>query len=76
MDHITPGMDKEVSKEFQKILSKQGIKFKLNPKVIMVKDQSNFVLTKFVDNDSLKEESIITDKVLISVGRKPYKVLI
>ena len=72
LDHITPGMDKEVSKEFQKILSKQGIKFKLNSKVIMVKDQSNSVLTKFVDNDSLKEESIITDKVLISVGRKPY----
>ena len=32
LDHITPGMDKEVSKEFQKILSKQGIKFKLNSK--------------------------------------------
>ena len=72
LDHITPGMDKEVSKEFQKILSKQGIKFKLNSKVTMVKDQSNSVLTKFVDNDSLKEDSIITDKVLISVGRKPY----
>ena len=48
-------MDKEVSKEFQKILSKQGIKFKLNSKVIMVKDQSNSVLTKFVDNDSLAQ---------------------
>ena len=72
LDHITPGMDKEVSKEFQKILSKQGIKFRLNSKVILVKGQSNSVLTKFVDNDSLKEESIITDKVLISVGRKPY----
>ena len=37
LDHITPGMDREVSKEFQKILSKQGIKFKLNTKVTSVK---------------------------------------
>ena len=36
LDHITPGMDREVSKEFQKILVKQGIKFKLNSKVISV----------------------------------------
>ena len=33
LDHITPGMDREVSNEFQKILKKQGIKFKLNTKV-------------------------------------------
>ena len=32
LDHITPGMDREVSKEFQKILTKQGIKFRLNCK--------------------------------------------
>ena len=37
LDHITPGMDKEISKEFQKILTKQGIKFKLDCKVISVK---------------------------------------
>ena len=35
---ITPGMDKEMSNEFQKILAKQGIKFQLNSKVLSVKD--------------------------------------
>ena len=35
LDYITPGMDKEISKEFRKI--KQGIKFKLESKVISVK---------------------------------------
>ena len=35
---ITPGMDREVSNEFQKILTKQGIKFKLNSKVLSIKD--------------------------------------
>ena len=33
LDHIIPGMDREVSREFQKILTKQGIKFKLDSKV-------------------------------------------
>ena len=36
LDFITPGMDREVSNEFQKILTKQGIKFKLNNKVTAV----------------------------------------
>ena len=33
LDHITPGMDKEISKEFMKILKKQGIKFHMETKV-------------------------------------------
>ena len=41
LDHITPGMDKEISKEFEKILTKQGINFKLNCKVKDVKNSNN-----------------------------------
>ena len=37
LDHILPGMDSEISKEFQKILTKQGFKFKLNSKVTSIK---------------------------------------
>ncbi len=72
LDHITPGMDKEVSKEFQKILTKQGIKFKLDSKVNLVKDQNNSVAVEFTDNKTGKIEKIQADKVLVSVGRKPY----
>ncbi len=72
LDHITPGMDKEVSKEFQKILTKQGIKFKLDSKVNLVKDQNNSVTVEFTDNKTGKIEKIQADKVLVSVGRKPY----
>ena len=72
LDHILPGMDREVSKEFQKILTKQGIKFQLNSKVISVNSTGNQVETKFIDNKSLKEKKIISEKVLISIGRKPY----
>jgi len=72
LDCITYGMDREISKEFQKILSKQGIKFKLNSKVSSVKNKKNSVLVQFTDNKTSKEETIESDKVLVSVGRKPY----
>ena len=72
LDSITPGMDKEISKEFEKILTKQGIKFKLNSKVISVKNKSNLVKIEFIDNKTSKKEEIDADKVLVAVGRKPY----
>ena len=72
LDYITPGMDREVSNEFQKILNKQGIKFKLNSKVNSVKNKDNTVLVEFTDNKTKKNETIEANKVLVSVGRKPY----
>jgi len=72
LDHITPGMDKEISTAFQKILNKQGIKFKLNSKVVSVKNLKNSVEIEFTENKTQKKETIESDKVLVSVGRKPY----
>ena len=72
LDHITPGMDREVSKEFQKILNKQGINFKLNTKVTSVKKQSSQIEVECQDKISNEKYTINTDKVLIAVGRRPY----
>ena len=72
LDHITPGMDKEISKEFQKILTKQGIKFLLENKVTSVKNKNDKVLVDFIDNKTNKKSSLECDQVLVSVGRKPY----
>ena len=44
LDHITPGMDKEVSLEFMKILKKQGINFHMQTKVETVKKKKNKIL--------------------------------
>ena len=71
LDHITPGMDKEVSKEFEKILKKQGIKFHLNTKVENINKNQNGVNINTLDKNN-KKNSIEADVVLISVGRKPY----
>ena len=72
LDHITPGMDKEISREFQKILSKQGIKFKFNNKVTSVKSLNGKSIVEFISNKDKKKEKIECEKVLVSVGRKPY----
>ena len=72
LDHIIPGMDREVSKEFEKILKKQGIQFKLNTKVTGVKTSAGKTTVEFSNNDTKVKENLECDKVLVSVGRKPY----
>ena len=72
LDFITPGMDREVSNEFKKILTKQGIKFKLNNKVTAATNIKNKVIVDYTNNTTAVREKVECDKVLISVGRKPY----
>ena len=72
LEHITPGMDREISNEFKKILTKQGIKFKMSSKVNSVKNSGNQVSINYTDIKNSKEETLQVDKVLVSVGRKPY----
>jgi dihydrolipoamide dehydrogenase len=72
LNHITPGMDREISNEFQKILSKQGIKFKMESKVETIEEQGKSVLISYTDVKNSKKETLEVDKVLVSVGRKPY----
>ena len=68
LDHIIPGMDLDISKEFQKVLTKQGIKFLLETKVDKIVKQKNSVKI-FTSGKNKKEFDC--DVVLISVGRKP-----
>ena len=70
LDHITPGMDKEISKEFMKILTKQGISFHMQTKVESIKNNKTSAKVFLMDIDGKKKE-LECDVVLISVGRKP-----
>jgi len=69
LDHITPGMDKEISNEFMKILKKQGINFHMQHKVDSVKKTKLGALVLTKDKDGNKKD-FECDVVLISVGRK------
>ena len=69
LNHITPGMDKEISTEFLKILKKQGINFHLETKVQDIKNEKTFA--KVLIEDKLgKNNELTADVVLISVGRR------
>ena len=70
LDHITPGMDREISDEFMKILKKQGIKFNLNTKVEKIEKTQNGVILETNDKEN-KKNKFEADVALLSVGRKP-----
>ena len=69
LDHITPGMDKEISSEFMKILKKQGISFHMQHKVEKIKKNTSGAIVSTTSNGIKKD--LECDVVLISVGRKP-----
>ena len=70
-DSIIPEMDRDISAEFLKILTKQGINFKLNSKVTGVNIVRNQAVVDFTNNKSAMRERVQCDKVLVAVGRKP-----
>ncbi|KAI9762735.1 MAG: dihydrolipoamide dehydrogenase precursor [Geoglossum simile] len=69
-----PGMDAEISKLSQKILQKQGIKFKLNTKVLGGEVSSQNINLKVEAAKGGKEETLDADVVLVAIGRRPYTV--
>ena len=72
LDAITPGMDGEVAKSFQKILAKQGLNFVLGAAVqgVSKAKTKNTVTYKLRKDDS--EHKIDAEVVLVATGRKPY----
>ena len=71
MDKIVPGMDADVSKELQKVLKKQGIKFATGHKVNAVSRKGTEITVKATDKKG-KEVAFTGDYCLVSVGRKAY----
>lgn len=72
LDRITPGMDGEVAKQFQRLLKRQGMDFKLKTKVSGVDLAKNAINVTIEPADGGDSETIETDVVLVAVGRRPY----
>ncbi len=72
LDVITPGMDGEVQKTFQRMLKKQGLSFVMGAAVQKVEKGKggNSVTYKLRKND--KEETISAEVVLVATGRRPF----
>jgi dihydrolipoamide dehydrogenase len=65
------GVDEEIAKQFQRILAKQGMKFKLGTKVMGAEKKDGKVVIKVESSKGGKEEELVADVVLVSVGRRP-----
>lgn len=73
LNTTTPTLDAEISKNFQRILEKQGMKFRLATKVQKVETTSdNQAIVTVQSVDSNETQQISADVVLVCVGRKPY----
>ncbi|MGB0748202.1 MAG: dihydrolipoyl dehydrogenase [Magnetospiraceae bacterium] len=72
MDTILPGMDGEICKTTQKILTKQGLAFKLKSKVTSAKAAKGGVTLTVEPRDGGDAETMKAEVVLVSVGRRPY----
>jgi dihydrolipoamide dehydrogenase len=71
-DGICPQMDREVAKEFQKSLEKQGLSFKLSTQCLSAKASSSGVKVEIQDRTSQAKSEVAADYVLVAVGRKPW----
>lgn len=72
LDRILPGMDNELAKEAQKILTKQDLNFKLATKVTSAVPGKTGVMLTLEPASGGPSETIEADVVLVAVGRKPY----
>jgi len=71
LDKITPAMDAEVSRNFQKILEKDGFKFRLSTKVLSVKKDKKGAIVEVESVKDGSKETLSADVVLVAIGRRP-----
>jgi dihydrolipoamide dehydrogenase len=72
LDTITPGMDGEVQKTFQKLLQKQGLKFTLGAAVQSVDAGKGKAKVTYKLRKDESEHDMDADVVLVATGRRPY----
>jgi len=72
LDRILPGMDGEIARQFQRILEKQGFKFKLGAKLTGIDTSGPTLAAKVEPAAGGAQETLEADVVLVAIGRVPY----
>ena len=72
LDRIVPTMDGEVARTFQRILAKQGLKFRLGTKVTAARSGNDGVTLTLEPAKGGAAEELTADVVLVSIGRRPF----
>ncbi len=72
LERIVPGMDYEIGRQFQRLLERQGFKFRLATKVAAAKAGKDGVTLTLEPAAGGAAETLVCDRVLVAVGRRPY----
>ncbi|HTZ02825.1 MAG TPA: dihydrolipoyl dehydrogenase [Xanthobacteraceae bacterium] len=72
LDHILPGIDREIANQFQRMLQKQGLSFKLSSKVTAVDASGKTLKVRVEPSAGGAAETLDADIVLVAIGRVPY----
>jgi dihydrolipoamide dehydrogenase len=72
LDRITPGLDGEIGKGFQRILQRQGMKFQLSTKVVGVEKNKDGLAVTVEPAAGGEKQVIEADVMLVSIGRTPF----
>jgi len=72
LDHILPGIDSEVARQFHRLLQKQGIAFRLSSKVAAIDTSGKLLKVKVEPAAGGGAETIEADIVLVAIGRVPF----
>ena len=69
LDRIVPGMDRELATQLQRVLTRQGLEFRLGAKVAGLREGPGGVTLEI---ESAEHQSVTADAVLVAIGRRPY----
>ena len=72
LDTLLPGMDKDIRKQMQRSIEKQGMTLKLSTKVVSATRSGNTVQLTVESLKDGKSETLEADTVLVAIGRQPY----
>jgi dihydrolipoamide dehydrogenase len=72
LDRIVPTMDGEVARSLQRVLARQGLKFRLSTKVTAARKSNDGVILTLEPATGGNPEELQADIVLLSIGRRPY----
>ncbi len=72
LDHILPGLDREIASQFHRMLQKQGLTFRLSSKVTGIDKSGPVLKVKVEPAAGGAAETLEADVVLVAIGRVPY----
>jgi dihydrolipoamide dehydrogenase len=72
LDHILPGIDGEIARQFHRMLEKQGLTFKLSSMATAVDTSGKTLKVKVEPAAGGVAETLEADVVLVAIGRVPY----